>query len=160
MGNSKAITISIPPAAVLRVVNPLLRLLLHTPVMGTARRGFMVVSVTGRRTGRRYTIPLAAHRIDGDLYALTSAPWQHNFRDGATVRVFFDGKATTMRGTLVNGVAEIAEVYWRCAQSYGASNAQRKLAMTFRDKRIPALEDFAAAVEQNHLAAVRLVSPG
>jgi hypothetical protein len=42
----------------------------------------MVVNLTGRKTGRRYSIPLSAHRIDNTLYALTSASWKNNFRDG------------------------------------------------------------------------------
>ena len=80
---SHAITVSHPPAAILRVANPILRFLLRTPVMGAARKQLMVVSFNGRKTGRQYTIPLSAHRIDNDLYALTPAPWQRNFRDGA-----------------------------------------------------------------------------
>jgi hypothetical protein len=47
----------------------------------------MVVNLTGRKTGRRYSMPLSAHRIDNTLYALTSAPWKNNFRDGATADV-------------------------------------------------------------------------
>src|ERR1700682_6108660 len=78
---SPAITVSHPPAAILRVVNPILRFLLRTPVMGGARKELMVVSFNGRKTGRQYTIPLSAHRIDNDLYALTGAPWKQNFRD-------------------------------------------------------------------------------
>jgi hypothetical protein len=35
---SHAITVSHPPAAILRVVNPILRFLPHTPVMGAARK--------------------------------------------------------------------------------------------------------------------------
>ena len=42
----------------------------------------MVVSFTGRKTGRRYSIPVSAHQIDNALYAMTAASWKHNFRDG------------------------------------------------------------------------------
>jgi hypothetical protein len=91
---SHAITVSHPPAAVLRGANPILRFLLRTPVMGAARKELMVVSFNGRKTGRQYTIPLSAHRIDNDLFALTGAPWQRNFRDGAAAEVFHGGKTT------------------------------------------------------------------
>ena len=70
---SPAVTVSHPPAAMLRVVNPLLRLLLQTPVMGSMRKAMMVLSFTGRKSGQRYSIPVSAHLIDGDLYALAGA---------------------------------------------------------------------------------------
>jgi hypothetical protein len=116
---SHAISVSHPPAPVLSVVNPILRFLLRTPLMGAARKHLMVVSFSGRKTGRRYTIPLSAHRIDTDLYALTSAPWQRNFRDGASAEVYHDGKTTTMHGELLQDRSVVADLYRRCSESYG-----------------------------------------
>lgn len=80
---SYAVDIAHPPAALLRLVNPILRSLLHTPLAGPLRTQLMVVSFTGRKTGRHFSIPLSAHVIDNDLYALTEAGWKHNFSDGA-----------------------------------------------------------------------------
>jgi hypothetical protein len=153
---SPAITVSHPPAAILRVVNPILRFLLRTPVMGGARKELMVVSFNGRKTGRQYTIPLSAHRIDNDLYALTGAPWKQNFRDGAAAEVFHDGKTTTMHGELIQDRSVVAGLYRRCTESYGVKGAQPRMGLKFRDQRIPTLEEFAEAVEQNQLAAIRL----
>jgi hypothetical protein len=68
--------------SLLHAVNPIVRRLLRIPVARGLRNQVMVVDVTGRRTGRRYSIPLSAHQIDGTIYAMTSAPWKHNFRDG------------------------------------------------------------------------------
>ncbi len=45
----------------LRVTNPVVRLLLRSPVSGPMRRQFMVLRFTGRKTGRRYDIPVVAH---------------------------------------------------------------------------------------------------
>lgn len=68
-----------------------------------------------RKTGRRYSVPLSAHRIDDDLYTITSAPWKHNFRDGAAAEVLLKGKTTTMRGELIQDRAVIADLarHWR-----------------------------------------------
>ena len=44
------------------------------------RRQFMVLRFFGRKTGHRYDIPIVAHWLDSELYALTDAPWRHNFR--------------------------------------------------------------------------------
>lgn len=84
---SYAVDIAHPPAALLRLVNPILRSLLHTPLAGPLRTQLMVVSFTGRKTGRHFSIPLSAHVIDNDLYALTEAGWKHNFSDGAAAQV-------------------------------------------------------------------------
>jgi len=57
----------------LRVTNPVVRLLLRSPVGGPMRRQFMVLRFTGRKTGRRYDIPVVAHRLGDELCALTDA---------------------------------------------------------------------------------------
>ena len=155
---SPAVTISHPPAAVLRIANPVMRFLLGTPVAGSLRDQMMVVSFSGRKTGRRYSIPLSAHRIHNDLYAITSAPWKHNFRDGAAAEVLHKGKTTTMRGELIQNHAVVADVCRRCAESYGVKRAQRMMGMKFRDTRIPTVEEFAEAVDRDHIAAIRFTS--
>jgi hypothetical protein len=98
---------------------------------------------------------LSAHRIDNDLYALTDAPWKHNFRDGATAEVLVNGKTTFMRGELIQDRPTVADLYHRGAESYGAKRAQRMMGFKFRDQRIPTLDEFAEAVDRDHLAAVR-----
>jgi hypothetical protein len=153
---SPAITVSHPPQPILNAVNPILRFVLRTPVAGGARKLMMVVTFKGRKTGRQYSIPLSAHRIDGNLYAITSAPWKHNFRDGASAEVLLDGKTTTMRGELITDTATVADLSHRCAEGYGAKQAQRMMGLKFRDPRVPTLEEFTEAVNREHIAAVRL----
>lgn len=152
---SNAITISHPPDAVRRLVNPLMKLLLHTPLMGAARNQLMVVGFTGRTSGRHYSIPLSAHLIDNILYAMTAASWQHNFRDGAPAQVLYDGQTRSMRGELIADRALVADLYSRCTESYGIKRAERAMGLKFGDGRLPNRDDFAEAVNQLHLAAVR-----
>lgn len=153
---SPAVTVAHPPKGMLRVVNPALRLMLRTPFAGAARKQFMVLTVRGRKTGRQYAIPLSAHLIDNTLYAMTDAGWKHNFRDGATAEVLLDGQTTTMRGELIEDRATVADLFHRCAESYGVKRAQRMMGLTFRDQRIPTLEEFTEAVDRERLAAIKL----
>ena len=81
-----AVEIAHPPQAVLRVVNPLLRAALRAPLLGSALKDFMVVTFTGRKTGRRFSVVVSAHHINGDLYVLLNAGWKHNFRRRRTSR--------------------------------------------------------------------------
>ena len=153
---SYAIDVEHPPPAVIRVVNPILGFLLRTPLAGPARKQLMVLSFTGRKTGRQFSIPVSAHVIDNDLYALTGAPWKQNFRDGAAAKVVYRGKTTAMRGELIRDRAVVSDLFLRCAESYGVQRAQRMIGLKFRDQRIPTLDEFAEAVDRFHLAAVRL----
>jgi hypothetical protein len=151
-----AVTAAHPPAGLLRAVNPAVGLLLRTPLAGPMREQMMVVNVTGRKSGRRYSIPLSAHQIDGALYALSSAPWKHNFRDGATAEVLHRGKTTTMRGELITDPAVVADLSVRCAAAYGPKRAQRMMGLKFREDRIPSVEEFTEMAAREHMAAVRL----
>ncbi|MDT5324823.1 MAG: hypothetical protein QOF25_1975 [Mycobacterium sp.] len=151
-----AVTVAHPPAGILRAVNPLLRVLLRTPVMGAARKAMMVLSFTGRKSGRRYSIPVSAHQIDHDLYALAGAPWRLNFRGGASAEVLHDGKSTTMHGELIEDPSAVADLSRRCAESYGVKGAQRMMGLKFRDQRIPTVDEFTEAAKANHFGAIRL----
>ncbi len=153
---SQPITVSHPPPAVLRVVNPALRLLLRTPLRGPAGKELMVLSFTGRKSGRHYSIPLSAHRIDGNLYAITGAQWKNNFRGGATAQVLHDGKTATVRAEFLDDPAAVADLVHRLSAGYGAKRAQRALGMKFRDQQVPPLTDFTDSVQRQHLVAIRL----
>ena len=115
----------------------------------------MVVDVTGRKTGRRYSIPLSAHQIDGAIYAMTSAPWKHNFRDGVSAQVLHNRESIAMRGELIDDSSIVGDLAHRCAHAYGARRAQRMMGLKFRDGHIPAAKEFAAVCEREHYFAIR-----
>lgn len=149
------ITLSHPPKALLRIVNPALKLLLRTPFAGPARQQLMVLDFTGRKSGRHFSMPLTAHLIDGILYALTGATWKYNFRGGATAKVVHGGKTRTMRGELIENRTLVTDLYYRCVESYGVTHAERVMGLGFRDHRMPTRAQFADAVDELGLTAIR-----
>src|ERR1700744_2301850 len=151
---SYAIDVGTPPSALMRIVNPLLRFLLRTPLAGAAGKQLMVLSFTGRKTGKPYSIPLSAHVIDDQLYALSGSPGSRSFRAGAPVQVVYDGKTTAMRGELIRNRATVSDLLLRAAESYGVQRAQRMIGLKFRDQRLPTRDEFAEAVDRLHLGAV------
>jgi hypothetical protein len=151
-----AVTISHPPEGLLRAVNPAVKFLLGTPLGGGIRKQMMVLNFTGRKSGRRYSVPVSAHRLDNALYALASAGWTANFRDGANAEVLWDGKRTTMRGELIRDPATVADLSHRAAESYGAKKAQRMMGLKFRDDRVPSIEEFTEAAQREGMRAVKL----
>ena len=138
----------------MRVMNGALRRLVGTPV-GKALGDFMVLNVTGRKSGRRFSIPVSAHVIDGQLYALAGSLWAVNFRGGAPAQVVHNGTTRTMRGELIEDGAEVAQLFHRCATDYGPRKAQRAMGLKFRDPRVPTLEEFRQAVAANGFVAIR-----
>jgi hypothetical protein len=145
-----------PPAAMMRVSNPVMRALLRSPAGGPLRSQFMVLRFFGRKTGRRYDIPVVAHRLDGELYALTDAPWRNNFRDGAEVEVTLDGHVTRMQGQLLDDPETVAPLYARAIEHFGVKRAQRMLGLKIHTPGIPATAALAEAARLYHLGAIRL----
>jgi hypothetical protein len=140
----------------MRVSNPVIRALLRSPAGRSLLKQFMVLRFFGRKTGRRYDIPVVAHRLDGELYALTDAPWRNNFRDGTDVEVTVDGHVTRMRGHLLDDPEAVAPIYVRAIDQFGVKRAQRMLGLKINTPEAPATEALAEAARRYHLSAIRL----
>jgi hypothetical protein len=153
-----AVSIGHPPETLLRIANPILRFMLRTPLAGPLRGQLMVLNFKGRKSGRQFSIPVSAHRIDNALYAIASATWKHNFRDGAEADVLHEGKTTKMRGELISDPTLVAELCERCATSYGVKKAQTMMGLKFRDDRIPTVEEFAEASTREKIVAVKFTA--
>ena len=155
---SPAVTIGHPPETLLRVANPMVRFMLRTPLAGPLRGQLMVLNFKGRKSGRQFSIPVSAHRIDNALYAIANATWKHNFRDGADADVLHDGKTTKMRGEVISDPTVVADLAHRCAESYGVKKAQTMMGLKFRDDRIPTVEEFAEAITREKIVAVKFTA--
>lgn len=151
-----AVEMAHPPQALLRAVNPVLRVALRAPVLGSALKDFMVVTYTGRKSGRRFSVPVSAHPLDGDLYVILEAGWKHNFTDGAPAEVLHAGKTTPMRGELIKDPATVADIVHRVATGYGYKRAQRSMGLKFTTGTVPSLDEFTEASKRLGIAAIRL----
>ena len=145
-----------PPEALLRVLNPVMRWLLRSPLGGPARKQIMVLRFTGRKSGRAYEVPVSAHRIGGDLYALTGAGWRLNFRGGAGADVYLDGRTTRMRGELLDEPDVAAPIYARRIAEVGVQRAPRVMGVKVNTPDPPTAEAIIPAVRHYHMAAIRL----
>jgi hypothetical protein len=90
-----------PPKAVLRIINPLLKTMLGSPLARFAPSGLAVLRFKGRKTGRAYGIVVGWHEIDGERVVFSPAGWSVNFRGGAPVEVITGGRTLRGSGTLV-----------------------------------------------------------
>jgi hypothetical protein len=97
-----------PPAALLRVTNPILKTLLRTP-LSRVIRPLALIEFRGRRSGRPIRVVIAWHIIDGLPVVVTPAAWRVNFQDGTPATVRRHGRREQYVGTLESDPRVVAE---------------------------------------------------
>lgn len=87
----------------IRVQNPMMKWLLKSPLHFFVSKQFMLLTVTGRKSGNPYMIPVQYAQQDQTLLIITSREykWWKNLEGGATV-------ALRLRGQSRMGQAEIS----------------------------------------------------
>jgi deazaflavin-dependent oxidoreductase (nitroreductase family) len=94
------------------VANAVVRTLLHTPGIsrGVGKR-LVIINVTGRKTGRRYSIPVAYTRHDGDLLVGTPFGWARNMRTGEPVEIVLQGRRRQADVQVISDEAGVVAAY-------------------------------------------------
>jgi deazaflavin-dependent oxidoreductase (nitroreductase family) len=78
---------SVPP-----YVNQAMKFILRSPVHGMISKSILLITFTGRNSGKRYTTPVSYSQVDGQVTIFTHANWWKNLRDGAPVRLRIRGR--------------------------------------------------------------------
>lgn len=83
-----------PPLAAMRVVNPVMKTLLRSPLHRPMSKRLIVLSFTGRKSGKSYNIPVGYVQKDPrTLLIATNSAWWKNLHGGAKVKVRLRGKS-------------------------------------------------------------------
>ena len=83
-----------------RLYNPIVILLLHSPLHSLMDKSTILITFTGRKSGKTYTIPVSYVR-DGDTLMMISQrehSWWKNLRGGAQVTLYLQGHTLKARG--------------------------------------------------------------
>jgi deazaflavin-dependent oxidoreductase (nitroreductase family) len=77
--------------------NDFMSWVLRSPFHGMLSNGMMLITVTGRRTGKKYTTPVEYYRQNSELWVLTQRDrtWWRNLRGGAEVGLLLKRKPVT-----------------------------------------------------------------
>lgn len=77
--------------------NDFMAWVLRSPFHGLLSNGMMLITVTGCKTGKKYTTPVGYYREDGTLWVLTNRDrtWWKNLRGGAQVFLLLKGLPVT-----------------------------------------------------------------
>src|SRR5678815_4928101 len=86
-------------------LNPAVAWLLRSPLHPLLDWGLMLVTVTGRRSGRVYTIPVGYQQEGDALVVLVSKPsrkqWWRNYRERRPIGVVLRGRAATGHAVVI-----------------------------------------------------------
>ncbi|HEY2670674.1 MAG TPA: nitroreductase/quinone reductase family protein [Rugosimonospora sp.] len=109
---------SAPPAPrptresrVQRIGNGVVRFLLRSPLHGVLSRRLLVVTVTGRRTGRTYRVPVGYVEHDGALLIGAGGAWRRNLRPGEPVSVRLRGRDRLADAEVITNEERAADLY-------------------------------------------------
>jgi deazaflavin-dependent oxidoreductase (nitroreductase family) len=80
-------TPTIPP-----IVNQAMKLVLRSPVHGMVSKSILLISFTGRKSGKTYTTPVSYSQSDDQVYVFTHARWWKNLTGGTPVTVRIQGR--------------------------------------------------------------------
>jgi hypothetical protein len=96
-----------PPLRLLRLANPLLRLVLRSPLHRPLSRSLLLLTYSGRHSGRTFTIPVMFVQWDASFVALAATPegkrWWRTFRGGAPAVVTVARRRHRVEGRLLAG---------------------------------------------------------
>lgn len=94
------------------VANPLLRVVLRSPLHGLVSDSLLLLSYEGRRSGDRFRTPVAYER-DGDEFVVTTfreaGTWWRNFQDGHPATVWLRGDSVDVYGRAYTDEDVVAE---------------------------------------------------
>jgi deazaflavin-dependent oxidoreductase (nitroreductase family) len=82
-----------------KLYNPIVIWLLRSPLHSLIDKSTILITITGRKSGKKYTIPVSYVR-DGDTLMMISQrehAWWKNLRGGAQVTLYLQGR--TMKAT-------------------------------------------------------------
>jgi deazaflavin-dependent oxidoreductase (nitroreductase family) len=143
-------------ASVSPMLNKTMKLLLRSPLHGVISKYLLLITFTGRKSGKTYTTPVSYAQEDGQVTIFTHANWWKNLRGGAPVSL-------RLRGRDVQGLAEpFAEDKQEIAEALAAHLRKSPFDARYYDVAIddngnPNLEEVERAVQSVTMIRVRLV---
>ncbi len=143
-------TPTVPP-----YVNSAMKYVLRSPLHGLISKSILLITFTGRKSGKTYTTPVSYSQSDGRVTIFTHANWWVNLLGEAPVTL-------RIRGRELDGLAEPV-VEDKVAVAAGLTEHLRKVpsdaryyGVTFDEHANPRAEEVDKAVQSTVMIRVRL----
>jgi hypothetical protein len=141
-----------PPA----LMNNILSLLLRSPFHGVLSDKLMLISFTGRKSGKRFTTPVTYTLIDDKTLAFFSnGTWWKNLAGGASVTVRVAGRNYQAQAEPSNDVATVERETRAYLKKNGLQSA-RFIGLELDPTREPTDAEYQEIARQRVIVYVRL----
>ena len=128
MSEEPAVRMAPPPAALLRVLNPVFRRLLRSRLADRMPAAMAVLEFTGRRSARPFAVPVGVHDVPGGPVVFAEGRWAVNFEGGREVTLVRGRTRRHGRGTRVHDPGAVATALGVALARVGARNLAMKAA--------------------------------
>jgi hypothetical protein len=129
-----------------RIANVFMRPLLRSSA-GKGIHELALLSFVGRRTGKRYEVPVEYRELDGVPLILTASKWRVNLRGGADVELVHEARRIPMRAELIEDPDEVASLYEALIRQIGRANAKAtKIGLEMTGEGMPSHQQIRDAV--------------
>jgi hypothetical protein len=97
-----------------RIVNPLVAMILRSPLHGMMSHNVLLVTYCGRKSGREYTLPVQYARSGNSVTIVPGQAerktWWRSLRGGAAVRLLLAGEVRAGQAAVLEGPAEATRI--------------------------------------------------
>jgi len=132
---------------------------LRFPVHALLDGALLLMTVTGRRGGRRYTFPVGYLDVDGRLLVVTRHAWRADLRGGADVDVLWHGRHQRLRAQLQEDPGSVAETIDQLlAAGHDLRGLQPRLGLRVHGDDRPTREELICAVAEFDLSLITLAA--
>lgn len=94
-----------------RFLNAVVAAALRSPLHGITSNRLLLITVTGRKSGRSYTVPVGYVEDAGVLLIGTAAGWRKNLRPGVPVTIRLRGRDCLAQADVVTDEEGAARLY-------------------------------------------------
>jgi deazaflavin-dependent oxidoreductase (nitroreductase family) len=119
--------------------------LLKSPLHGVLSKNLLLLRFSGRKSGKRYELPVAYVRQGNSIMIATKAKWWQNLRGGAPVELRLRGKDVAAQASVADDKAERAADLRRLLNS--ANQVGRFMQVEMDASGEPNPQQLAAAIE-------------
>jgi len=81
-----------------KIINPVMKLILRSPLHAVMSNRIMIIMFTGRKSGRQYSTPISYFQEGDQVICFTHSPWWKNMAESADVGL-------RIRGEILRGLA-------------------------------------------------------
>lgn len=148
-----------PPIAMMKIVNPIMKALLRSPLGNKMGDMIMVITFKGRKSGKVFTTPVSyLPAEDGSLMSFTDSHWGKNFDGGAPVTVLVKRQKYRATSTSTYDPQAVAAGIKYFFDKKGVKNA-RRIGVNFSGDHYPSQEELLKMADHRALIKTDLRDP-